>query len=59
MASGFLSPWKPCVLNVSHENGIERLDDGKIKEVMKGNLGSEESQNTEESFALPSSSDEI
>lgn len=58
-ASGFLSPWKPRVLSISHENGLEKLDDGKIKEVTKGNLGSEEYQNTEESFALSSSSDEI
>ena len=59
MASGFLSPWKPRVSSVSLENGIEKFDDGTIKDVTKRNLGSKEYQNTEESFALPSSSDEI
>ena len=59
MASRFSSPWKPRLSSVSLENGIEKIDDGMVKDVMKGNLGSEENQSTEESFVLPSSSDEI
>ncbi|XP_044181206.1 uncharacterized protein LOC114948739 isoform X2 [Acropora millepora] len=59
VASRFSSPWKQRLSSVSLENGIEKIDDGKLKDVTKGNLGSEEYQSTEESFALPSSSDEI
>jgi len=59
VASRFSSPWKPRLSSVSPENEIEKIDDGKVKGVTKGNLGSEGYQSTEESFALPSRSDEI
>ena len=59
VASRFSSPWKPRLSSVSLENGIEKIDNGMVKDATEGNLGSEENQSTEESFVLPSSSDEI